>query len=134
MSELKHLGWKSELWLYENGNRSFAAPARGFIPENLCLGAGITFLPTPSSGPAGKGRNICLCLVGLASPQPPPPLLFIAFHQHLEFEPARRWLAPAGGWSWGREGKEGGEGGREGTSPEPSPAACRGGCSIPAWS
>lgn len=78
---------------------------------------------------------MCLCfgvpgVPPAASPLPPP--LFIAFHQHLEFEPIRRWLTP----SWGTELGETCAAGEWGGSLEPFPAAWRrgGGRSIPAWS
>lgn len=101
----------------------------GVSPAGAPLGAGTaTFLPSPSCrrvqpGPARKG-SICLCFGGpgvppAASPLPPP--LFIAFHQHLEFEPIRCWLTP----SWGMELGETCAA-REGGSPRALPAACGG--------
>ena len=101
----------------------------GVSPARAPLGAGTaTFLPKASCGqaqpgPARKG-NICLFFGGpgvppAASPLPPP--LFIAFHQHLEFEPIQRWLTP----SWGMELGEmcaAGEGG----SPRALPSSVRG--------
>lgn len=69
------------------------------------VGAGTLPAPQPHQqpGPAGKG-NMCLCLgePGLVGRQAPlPPLLFIAFHQHLELEPLQRWLRLSRGMELG---------------------------------
>lgn len=141
MLELKHLRNR----MCENQNCGCMKMETGcllLLPKDLFLaggkplpgGGGLWLLESPSCpvpALARQGRRGTSACVWWGwrptSPKPPPPLLFIAFHQHLEFEPARRWLAPAGGWSWGRRVRPTGrEGGREGMSPEPSPAACEG--------
>lgn len=93
----------------------------GVLPAGAPLGAGIaTFLPRSDCrhaqpSPARTG-NICLCVSGPGVPPAAsslPPALFIAFRQHLEFEPVRRWLTPRRGMELCETcvAREGGHGG-----------------------